>query len=62
MTRTCHLAQDASEAAVERADALMRLCIAMARECRGLDLLADRVRTLRKAVAQLESQVHALVK
>lgn len=56
------LVQDAAEAAVERTYHLMRLNLSLARECRGLDLLADRVRTLRKAVTQLETQVTALVK
>ena len=54
--------QEAAEAAVERTYALMRLCLSLARECRGLDLLADRVRTMRKAVTLLEAQVVALVK
>ena len=54
--------KDACGTAVERAEALMRICTAMARECRGLDLLADRARTLRKTLTQLESQVQLLVK
>ena len=56
------MVQDASEAAVDRTYTLMRTCSLLARECRGLDLLADRVRSLRKAVTQLETQVNAAVK
>ena len=47
---------------MERTYTLMRLCSSMARECRGLDLLVDRVHTLRKAVTQLEAQISALAK
>ena len=41
---------------------LMKRCIAMSKELRGTDILADRVRQLRRTLEQLEAQVDLLVR
>lgn len=56
------IAQETSTAAVEEGRELMRRCIAMSKELRGVDILADRVRQLRRMLEQLETQVDLLLR
>ena len=58
----CCMLQEASQAAVEEGQELLRRCTAMARQLRGTDILANRVRQLRTALDQLEAQVDMLLR
>ena len=49
--------QSATERAVATAQQLAQRCIALSKELRGTDLLAERTRRLRKSVEALEHQV-----
>lgn len=53
--------QDASAEAAEAAAALAQRCVALARELRGTDLLAERARRLRKNLDRLEALVERVL-
>ena len=54
--------KDISLAAVEEGQELVKRCIAMAKQLRGTDSLANRVRQLRQALEALEGQVDLLLR
>ncbi|CAL8467956.1 g7494 [Coccomyxa elongata] len=53
--------QEATEEAVAVARQLAQRCIALGKELRGTDLLAERVKRLRGSVDQLEAQVNRVL-
>ena len=53
--------QASTEQAVVTAQQLAQRCIALSKELRGTDLLAERTRRLRKSVEALESQVNRIL-
>ncbi|BDA42364.1 hypothetical protein COCOBI_03-2510 [Coccomyxa sp. Obi] len=53
--------QEATEEAVAVARQLAQRCIALSKELRGTDLLAERVKRLRGSVDQLEAQVNRVL-
>ncbi|CAK0765140.1 hypothetical protein CVIRNUC_003228 [Coccomyxa viridis] len=53
--------QSATERAVATAQQLAQRCIALSKELRGTDLLAERTRRLRKSVEALEHQVNKVL-
>ena len=53
--------QSATEQAVATAQQLAQRCIALSKELRGTDLLAERTRRLRKSVEALEHQVNRVL-
>jgi hypothetical protein len=53
--------QEATEEAVETARQLAQRCIALGKELRGTDLLAERVHRLRRSVDLLEAQVNRVL-
>ena len=53
--------QSSTEQAVAIAQQLAHHCIALSKELRGTDLLAERTRRLRRSVEALESQVNKIL-
>ena len=53
--------QASTEEAVATAQQLAQRCIALSKELRGTDLLAERTRRLRKSGEALESQVKMIL-
>ena len=53
--------QSATERAAATAQQLAQRCIALSKELRGTDLLAERTRRLRKAIDALEHQVNKVL-
>jgi|LakMenEpi03Aug12_release.lakeMendotaPanAssembly.Ray.scaffolds.fasta_scaffold5872653_1 hypothetical protein len=53
--------QDATAQATLAGNSLVQKCIALGKELRGIDLLAEHVRRIRRTVEQLEAQVDHLL-
>ena len=53
--------QTSTEQAVVTAQQLAQRCIALSKELRGTDLLAERTRRLRKSVEALDNQVNKML-
>ena len=58
---SCRCMQSATERAVATAQQIAQRCIALSKELRGTDLLAERTRRLRKSVEALEHQVNKVL-